>query len=144
MSKTLALKDDLSKMTASLPDAIVKPQQIALHPASLYNTMMIAQQGASHLVQLTTSLSQNTSSSASTSFPDERSGQMRFPAGQQLLTKLLTGQVACGLLMLPTNMFMGQLVTAFAPQQGQAHTMVSPSSGRRRSIRAHRLLHGNQ
>jgi hypothetical protein len=59
---------------------VLQPQQIALHPASLYNTMMIAQQGASHLVQLTTSLSQNTSSSASTSFPDERSGQMRYLA----------------------------------------------------------------
>lgn len=47
----------------------------------------------------------------------------RFPAGPQLLTKLVTGQMACGAVMVPTTMFMGQVVTAFAPQQGQTQTI---------------------
>lgn len=51
------------------------------------------------------------------------SGSDRFPAGPQLLTKLVTGQMACGAVMVPTTMFMGQVVTAFAPQQGQTQTI---------------------
>uniref|UniRef100_A0A669CH05 Circadian locomoter output cycles protein kaput n=1 Tax=Oreochromis niloticus TaxID=8128 RepID=A0A669CH05_ORENI len=47
----------------------------------------------------------------------------RFPAGPQLLTKLVTGQMTCGAVMVPTTMFMGQVVTAFAPQQGQTQTI---------------------
>lgn len=46
-----------------------------------------------------------------------------FPATQQLLTKLVTGPMACGAVMVPTTMFMGQVVTAFAPQQGQPQTI---------------------
>jgi hypothetical protein len=48
---------------------------------------------------------------------------LRFPAGSQLLTKLVTGPMACGAVMVPTTMFMGQVVTAFAPQQGQTQTI---------------------
>ena len=51
------------------------------------------------------------------------SDSKRFPAGPQLLTKLVTGQMACGAVMVPTTMFMGQVVTAFAPQQGQTQTI---------------------
>lgn len=47
----------------------------------------------------------------------------RFPAAPQLLTKLVTGQMACGAVMVPTTMFMGQVVTPFAPQQSQNQTI---------------------
>uniref|UniRef100_A0A3Q1IVT6 Circadian locomoter output cycles protein kaput n=1 Tax=Anabas testudineus TaxID=64144 RepID=A0A3Q1IVT6_ANATE len=47
----------------------------------------------------------------------------RFPATPQLLTKLVAGPMACQAVMVPTTMFMGQVVTAFAPQQGQTQTI---------------------
>jgi len=31
--------------------------------------------------------------------------------------------MTCGAVMVPTTMFMGQVVTAFAPQQGQTQTI---------------------
>lgn len=44
----------------------------------------------------------------------------RFPAGQQLVTKLVTAPMhACGAVMVPTSMFMGQVVTAYNPFAGQ-------------------------
>lgn len=43
----------------------------------------------------------------------------RFPAGQQLVTKLVTAPMACGAVMVPTSMFMGQVVTAYNPFGGQ-------------------------
>lgn len=44
----------------------------------------------------------------------------RFPAGQQLVTKLVTTPMhACGAVMVPTSMFMGQVVTAYNPFGGQ-------------------------
>lgn len=46
----------------------------------------------------------------------------RFSQGQQLVTKLVTAPVACGTVMVPSTMFMGQVVTAyptFAAQQQQ-------------------------
>ena len=46
-------------------------------------------------------------------------GVSRFPAGQQLLTKLVTAPMACGAVMVPTSMFMGQVVTAYNPFGGQ-------------------------
>uniref|UniRef100_A0A665T9A4 Circadian locomoter output cycles protein kaput n=1 Tax=Echeneis naucrates TaxID=173247 RepID=A0A665T9A4_ECHNA len=52
-----------------------------------------------------------------------------FPAGQQLVTKLVTAPMACGAVMVPTSMFMGQVVTAYNPFGGQQGT---------------RLLHSNQ
>lgn len=51
----------------------------------------------------------------------------RFPAAPQLLTKLVTGQMACGAVMVPTTMFMGQVVTAFAHQQGQTQNISQQS-----------------
>lgn len=42
-----------------------------------------------------------------------------FPAGQQLVTKLVTAPMACGAVMVPTSMFMGQVVTAYNPFGGQ-------------------------
>uniref|UniRef100_A0A1A8PQV1 Circadian locomoter output cycles protein kaput n=1 Tax=Nothobranchius rachovii TaxID=451742 RepID=A0A1A8PQV1_9TELE len=96
--------------------------------------------------------------------PQDHSAQIRFPAGPQLLTKLVTGQMACGAVMVPTTMFMGQVVTAFAPQQGQtqainisqqqqqeAQSQLSamqagqvPLSQQQQFLQAPRLLHGNQ
>ena len=43
----------------------------------------------------------------------------RFPAAQQLVTKLVTAPMACGAVMVPTSMFMGQVVTAYNPFGGQ-------------------------
>ncbi|TMS20660.1 Circadian locomoter output cycles protein kaput [Larimichthys crocea] len=88
----------------------LQPQQNQL-PASLYNTMMIPQQSPSNVVQITTSLAQNTgpNTPAVATFAQDRAAQIRFPAGPQLLTKLVTGQMACGAVMVPTTMFMGQV-----------------------------------
>uniref|UniRef100_A0A7N6A2Q8 Circadian locomoter output cycles protein kaput n=1 Tax=Anabas testudineus TaxID=64144 RepID=A0A7N6A2Q8_ANATE len=82
----------------------LQPQQNSL-PASLYNTMMIPQQSPANVVQIATSLAQNTGPNT------------------PLLTKLVAGPMACQAVMVPTTMFMGQVVTAFAPQQGQTQTI---------------------
>ncbi|XP_061094806.1 circadian locomoter output cycles protein kaput [Conger conger] len=90
----------------------------------LYNTMMISPPGSS-VVQIATSLGQSsTPSGAVATFTQDR--QIRFPGGQPLLTKLVTAPMACGAVMVPTTMFMGQVVTAynaFAPQPGTAQTI---------------------
>nr|XP_020458972.1 circadian locomoter output cycles protein kaput-like isoform X2 [Monopterus albus] len=101
----------------------LQPQQNPL-PASLYNTMMIPQQSPANMVQIASSLTQNAgpNTPAVATFAQDRTAQIRFPASPQLLTKLVTGQMACGAVMVPTTMFMGQVVTAFAPQQGQTQT----------------------
>ncbi|KAF0042410.1 hypothetical protein F2P81_005942 [Scophthalmus maximus] len=102
----------------------LQPQQNTL-PMSLYNTMMIPQQSPANVMQIATSLAQNTghNTQAVATFAQDRAAQMRFPTTPQLLTKLVTGQMACGAVMVPTTMFMGQVVTAFAPQQGQTQTI---------------------
>ncbi|XP_016115939.1 circadian locomoter output cycles protein kaput-like, partial [Sinocyclocheilus grahami] len=92
-------------------------------PASLYNTMMISQPAQANVVQISTSLAQNSSTSGAAVATFSQDRQIRFPATPQLLTKLVTGPMACGAVMVPTTMFMGQVVTAFAPQQGQAQTI---------------------
>ncbi|XP_076873232.1 circadian locomoter output cycles protein kaput [Brachyhypopomus gauderio] len=88
---------------------------------SLYNTMMMSQPAPGSVVQLSTSLPQTSSGTTVASFSQDR--QIRFPATPQLLTKLVTGPMACGAVMVPTTMFMGQVVTAFAPPQAQAQTI---------------------
>uniref|UniRef100_A0A7N6ATM1 Circadian locomoter output cycles protein kaput n=1 Tax=Anabas testudineus TaxID=64144 RepID=A0A7N6ATM1_ANATE len=102
----------------------LQPQQNSL-PASLYNTMMIPQQSPANVVQIATSLAQNTgpNTPAVATFAQDRAAQIRFPATPQLLTKLVAGPMACQAVMVPTTMFMGQVVTAFAPQQGQTQTI---------------------
>uniref|UniRef100_A0A671N2X0 Circadian locomoter output cycles protein kaput n=1 Tax=Sinocyclocheilus anshuiensis TaxID=1608454 RepID=A0A671N2X0_9TELE len=92
-------------------------------PTSLYNTMMISQPAQANVVQISTSLAQNSSTSGAAVATFSQDRQIRFPATPQLLTKLVTGPMACGAVMVPTTMFMGQVVTAFAPQQGQAQTI---------------------
>ncbi|XP_068581434.1 circadian locomoter output cycles protein kaput isoform X2 [Cebidichthys violaceus] len=115
---------DQSTALSQRSSLTLQPQQSPL-PASLYNAMMIPQQSPSNVVQIATSLAQNTGPSAPAvaTFAQDRSAQIRFPASPQLLTKLVTGQMACGAVMVPTTMFMGQVVTAFAPQQGQTQTI---------------------
>jgi circadian locomoter output cycle kaput protein len=73
------------RSTHSLP-----PQQSAL-PASLYNTMMISQPNQANVVQIATSLAQNSSNNtaAMANFAQDRSGQIRYtmpPTGYVLLS----------------------------------------------------------
>uniref|UniRef100_UPI0037E81602 circadian locomoter output cycles protein kaput isoform X3 n=1 Tax=Semicossyphus pulcher TaxID=241346 RepID=UPI0037E81602 len=115
---------DQNTALSQRPSVTLQAQQNPL-PASLYNTMMIPQQSPTNMVQIATSLAQNTgpNTPAVATFAQDRGAQIRFPAAPQLLTKLVTGQMACGAVMVPTTMFMGQVVTAFAPQQGQTQTI---------------------
>uniref|UniRef100_A0A3B3BWL7 Circadian locomoter output cycles protein kaput n=1 Tax=Oryzias melastigma TaxID=30732 RepID=A0A3B3BWL7_ORYME len=117
--------------------------------APLYNTVMIPQQNSANVVQIAASLAQNTGANTP--------ALATFPTGPQLLTKLVTGQMACGAVMVPTPMFMGQVVTAFSPQQGQTQS-ISISQQEQQQVQqqsrvsailnvflqASPLLHGNQ
>uniref|UniRef100_A0A8C0BYU8 Circadian locomoter output cycles protein kaput n=1 Tax=Buteo japonicus TaxID=224669 RepID=A0A8C0BYU8_9AVES len=94
--------------------------------APLYNTMVISQPTTGNVVQVPSSLPQNNNQNAAavTTFTQDR--QIRFSQGQQLVTKLVTAPVACGAVMVPSTMFMGQVVTAyptFAAQQQQPQTL---------------------
>ncbi|KAM6132807.1 circadian locomoter output cycles protein kaput isoform 2-T2 [Pterocles gutturalis] len=94
--------------------------------APLYNTMVISQPTTGNVVQVPSSLPQNSNQNAAavTTFTQDR--QIRFSQGQQLVTKLVTAPVACGAVMVPSTMFMGQVVTAyptFAAQQQQPQTL---------------------
>ncbi|XP_028932561.1 circadian locomoter output cycles protein kaput isoform X3 [Ornithorhynchus anatinus] len=86
--------------------------------APLYNTMVISQPAAGNVVQLPTGIQPNSSPSAAvTAFPADR--PLRFSPGQQLVTKLVTAPVACGTVMVPSTMFMGQVVTAYPTLSAQ-------------------------
>ncbi|XP_048366171.1 circadian locomoter output cycles protein kaput [Sphaerodactylus townsendi] len=94
--------------------------------APLYNTMVISQPATGNVVQIPSSLPQsNNQNAAITTFTQDR--QIRFSQGQQLVTKLVTAPVACGAVMVPSTMFMGQVVTAYptfaAQQQQQPQTL---------------------
>nr|XP_051676217.1 circadian locomoter output cycles protein kaput isoform X1 [Oryctolagus cuniculus]XP_051676218.1 circadian locomoter output cycles protein kaput isoform X1 [Oryctolagus cuniculus]XP_051676219.1 circadian locomoter output cycles protein kaput isoform X1 [Oryctolagus cuniculus]XP_051676220.1 circadian locomoter output cycles protein kaput isoform X1 [Oryctolagus cuniculus]XP_051676221.1 circadian locomoter output cycles protein kaput isoform X1 [Oryctolagus cuniculus]XP_051676222.1 circadian len=81
-------------------------------PAALYNTMVISQPAAGGVVQIPASVPQSSAPSATgTTFTQDR--QIRFSQGQQLVTKLVTAPVACGAVMVPSTMLMGQVVTAY-------------------------------
>uniref|UniRef100_A0A673I3K4 Circadian locomoter output cycles protein kaput n=1 Tax=Sinocyclocheilus rhinocerous TaxID=307959 RepID=A0A673I3K4_9TELE len=83
----------------------------------VYNTMMISQPANASVVQIPSSLAPKI---------NEGNAINRFPAGQQLVTKIVTAPMACGAVMVPTTMFMGQVVTAYSPfpqQQGQTQTI---------------------
>ncbi|TKS68101.1 Circadian locomoter output cycles protein kaput [Collichthys lucidus] len=96
-----------------------QPQSQGSVSAPLYNTMMISQPGQPNVLQISTSLPQNNTQqgTAVATFTQDR--QIRFPAGQRLVTKLVTAPMACGAVMVPTSMFMGQVVTAYNPFGGQ-------------------------
>ncbi|XP_053433516.1 circadian locomoter output cycles protein kaput isoform X5 [Nycticebus coucang] len=93
--------------------------------APLYNTMVISQPASGSMVQIPSSMPQNSAQSAAiTTFTQDR--QIRFSQGQQLVTKLVTAPVACGAVMVPSTMLMGQVVTAyptFATQQQQSQAL---------------------
>lgn len=83
----------------------------------VYNTMMISQPANANVVQIPSNLAPKIS---------QANAINRFPAGQQLVTKIVTAPMACGAVMVPTSMFMGQVVTAYSPftqQQGQTQTI---------------------
>ncbi|XP_066505675.1 clock circadian regulator b isoform X3 [Hoplias malabaricus] len=87
----------------------------------VYNTMMISQPGNASVVQIPSTMAQNVNQGAAIN---------RFPTGQQLVTKLVTAPMACGAVMVPTTMFMGQVVTAYSPfgqQQGQTQAIALQS-----------------
>ncbi|XP_056628931.1 clock circadian regulator b isoform X2 [Triplophysa dalaica] len=122
--------------SGTVPQQQAVPQQLAsrsLQPnlqssacGPVYNTMMISQPANANVVQIPSGLA-----------PKINQGNAinRFPTGQQLVTKIVTAPMACGAVMVPTTMFMGQVVTAYSPfpqQQGQAQTIAlqtqSPAS----------------
>ncbi|XP_041052116.1 circadian locomoter output cycles protein kaput [Carcharodon carcharias] len=93
--------------------------------ASLYNTMMISKPKTTNVEQLTSTLSQNSNQSCAViTFTQDR--PLRFTQDQQLVTKLVTAPMGCSAVMVPTTMFMGQVVTSyptFATQQQQSQTL---------------------
>uniref|UniRef100_A0A3B4AUZ7 Circadian locomoter output cycles protein kaput n=1 Tax=Periophthalmus magnuspinnatus TaxID=409849 RepID=A0A3B4AUZ7_9GOBI len=103
--------------------------------APLYNTMMISQPGQPNVLQISTSLPQNNTQQGTTVATFTQDRQIRFPAGQQLVTKLVTAPMACGAVMVPTSMFMGQVVTAYNPFGVTLCVVFSQGT---------RLLHSNQ
>ncbi|XP_051510573.1 circadian locomoter output cycles protein kaput-like isoform X2 [Myxocyprinus asiaticus] len=117
------LRDQSSTLTQSQRSSHMLQSPQGALPASLYNTMMISQPTQANVVQIATSLAQNSSPSGAAVATFSQDRQIRFPAAPQLLTKLVTSPMACSAVMVPTTMFMGQVVTAFAPQQGQAQTI---------------------
>ncbi|XP_075422474.1 circadian locomoter output cycles protein kaput isoform X3 [Ascaphus truei] len=133
--------------------------------APLYNTMVISQPSAGNMVQMTSSMPQNNQGAAMTTFSQDR--QIRFSQGQQLVTKLMTTPVACGAVMVPSTMFMGQVVTAYPTfatqqqpqtlsitqqqqsqqdQQQQIPAVQQPTHAQltQQFLQASRLVHGNQ
>ncbi|XP_071025213.1 circadian locomoter output cycles protein kaput-like isoform X3 [Oncorhynchus clarkii lewisi] len=133
----------------------------------VYN-MIMSQPGQPNLLQISTSLPQNNTQQAVATFTQDNT-QIQFPAGQQLVTKLVTAPMACGAVMVPTSVFMGQPVIAYNPfggQQGgqtltlqaaqpqqnqpdsQTQTTVVAQSNQQGAqqqfVQGTRLLHGNQ
>nr|XP_033801005.1 circadian locomoter output cycles protein kaput isoform X2 [Geotrypetes seraphini] len=89
----------------------------------LYNTMVISQPTIGNMVQIPSSIPSSNNASMTT-FTQDR--QIRFSQGQQLVTKLVTAPVACGTVMVPSTMFMGQVMTAyptFSTQQQPSPTL---------------------
>ncbi|XP_038838430.1 clock circadian regulator b [Salvelinus namaycush] len=141
-------------------------QQQQQQQQPVYN-MIMSQPGQPNLLQISTSLPQNNTQQAVATFTQDNT-QIQFPAGQQLVTKLVTAPMACGTVMVPTSMFMGQPVIAYNPfggQQGgqtltlqaaqpqqnqpdsQTQTAVvaqSNQQGAQQFVQGTRLLHGNQ
>uniref|UniRef100_A0A671RLK0 Circadian locomoter output cycles protein kaput n=1 Tax=Sinocyclocheilus anshuiensis TaxID=1608454 RepID=A0A671RLK0_9TELE len=90
---------------------------VVMETKPVYNTMMISQPANANVVQIPSSLAPRI---------NEGNAINRFPAGQQVVTKIVTAPMACGAVMVPTTMFMGQVVTAYSPfpqQQGQTQTI---------------------
>uniref|UniRef100_UPI00398EB6E8 circadian locomoter output cycles protein kaput isoform X2 n=1 Tax=Pristiophorus japonicus TaxID=55135 RepID=UPI00398EB6E8 len=134
--------------------------------ASLYNTMMISQPTTANVGQFPSTLSQNSNQScALTTFTQDR--PLRFTQGQHLVTKLVSAPMGCSAVMVPTTMFMGQVLTAYPtfttqqqPQtlsltqshqeQQEQQTATAPPQSQtppqqpQQCLQAPRLLHSNQ
>ncbi|XP_039218815.1 circadian locomoter output cycles protein kaput isoform X2 [Crotalus tigris] len=121
LQSTTAQHNQQSILSGHSQQTSLSPQGQNTLSAPLYNTMVISQPAAGNVVQLPSTLQQtNNQNAAITTFAQDR--QIRFSQGQQLVTKLVTAPVACGAVMVPSTMFMGQVVTAyptFAAQQQQ-------------------------
>uniref|UniRef100_A0A8K9WPY6 Circadian locomoter output cycles protein kaput n=1 Tax=Oncorhynchus mykiss TaxID=8022 RepID=A0A8K9WPY6_ONCMY len=94
-----------------------RQQQQQQQQQPVYN-MIMSQPGQPNLLQISTSLPQNNTQQAVATFTQDNT-QIQFPAGQQLVTKLVTAPMACGAVMVPTSVFMGQPVIAYNPFGGQ-------------------------
>uniref|UniRef100_A0A672S6W6 Circadian locomoter output cycles protein kaput n=1 Tax=Sinocyclocheilus grahami TaxID=75366 RepID=A0A672S6W6_SINGR len=69
---------------------------------------------------------QNVTSTAQSGTVPQQQNLQGSSVTQQLVTKIVTAPMACGAVMVPTTMFMGQVVTAYSPfpqQQGQTQTI---------------------
>ncbi|TSO98549.1 Circadian locomoter output cycles protein kaput [Bagarius yarrelli] len=99
-------------------------QGSVLTQGSGYSTMMVSQVSNSSVVQNPSSQSHNITQVTTVN---------RFP-GPQLVTKLVTAPMACSTVMVPSTMFMGQVVTAYSPftqQKGQTQAAATGSETQR-------------
>ncbi|KAJ8000526.1 hypothetical protein DPEC_G00181030 [Dallia pectoralis] len=148
-------------------NALAQVQQRQQQQQPVYN-MIMSQTGQPNLVQISTSLPQSNTqqTSAVASFTQDNQQISRFPAGQQLVTKLMTAPLPCSTVMVPTSMFMGQQVITYnpfggqqagqtltlqaaQPQQNQLETQAvvaqaSQQGAQQSFLQGTRLLHGNQ
>uniref|UniRef100_A0A672Z990 Circadian locomoter output cycles protein kaput n=1 Tax=Sphaeramia orbicularis TaxID=375764 RepID=A0A672Z990_9TELE len=116
-TQQLTIQQQPQRQSQQAPQAQSQTQGSVSAP--LYNTMMISQPGQPNVLQISTTLPQNNTQQGTTVATFTQDRQIRFPAGQQLVTKLVTAPMACGAVMVPTSMFMGQVVTAYNPFGGQ-------------------------
>uniref|UniRef100_A0A8D3AQE7 Circadian locomoter output cycles protein kaput n=1 Tax=Scophthalmus maximus TaxID=52904 RepID=A0A8D3AQE7_SCOMX len=146
-----SLQQQTNTLTQPQQSVQAQPQTQGSVSAPMYNTMMISQPGQPNVLQISTSLPQNNTPQGTTVATFTQDRQIRFPAGQQLVTKLVTAPMACGAVMVPTSMFMGQVVTAYNPFGGttsllifMGHLTVSHSDILALFYQGTRLLHSNQ
>ncbi|XP_031670590.1 circadian locomoter output cycles protein kaput isoform X5 [Oncorhynchus kisutch] len=148
--------------------AVVQQQRQQQQQQQPVYNMIMSQPGQPNLLQISTSLPQNNTQQAVATFTQDNT-QIQFPAGQQLVTKLVTAPMACGAVMVPTSVFMGQPVIAYNPfggqQGGQTLTLQAAQSqqnqpdsqtqtavvaqsnqqgAQQQFVQGTRLLHGNQ
>ncbi|XP_070298196.1 circadian locomoter output cycles protein kaput isoform X1 [Salvelinus sp. IW2-2015] len=91
-------------------------QQQQQQQQPVYN-MIMSQPGQPNLLQISTSLPQNNTQQAVATFTQDNT-QIQFPAGQQLVTKLVTAPMACGTVMCRPSVFMGQRSSLTTPSEG--------------------------
>uniref|UniRef100_A0A8B9T5P9 Circadian locomoter output cycles protein kaput n=1 Tax=Anas platyrhynchos TaxID=8839 RepID=A0A8B9T5P9_ANAPL len=144
LQSTASQHNQQNVLTGHSQQSSLASQSQSTVSAPLYNTMVISQPTTGNVVQVPSSLPQNNnqSTAAVTTFAQER--QIRFSQ-------------ACGAVMVPSTMFMGQVVTAyptFAAQQQQPQTLSvtqqqqqqqqQQQSQQDQQQQTSRLLHGNQ
>uniref|UniRef100_A0A8K9XN64 Circadian locomoter output cycles protein kaput n=1 Tax=Oncorhynchus mykiss TaxID=8022 RepID=A0A8K9XN64_ONCMY len=112
-----AIQDQLHRIQPPAIQVQQQRQQQQQQQQPVYN-MIMSQPGQPNLLQISTSLPQNNTQQAVATFTQDNT-QIQFPAGQQLVTKLVTAPMACGAVMVPTSVFMGQPVIAYNPFGGQ-------------------------